>query len=259
MTIKKGNVVEIRDGKNTIGFVESGRDKFKVVFHDAVSDIFKLYPNVTVAHLKVVDDSLMSDKLKERYLQSFGKSESSLKKDQFVKFKDGKGVEQVGYVAKGGANPTVIFDDGKYQIKGPASMFAVTEVVLENDEPSAMDDWSLIGYKEFTSLSEETVAYSTGIAYKGKKALVAENTGKGECDRVGCFKYTPENIALEKKFYEDLKAWAAQFSTEKHFEIDSLWVQWSANERKQGITAKKYFQRFDQEMSELTNRSKITE
>jgi hypothetical protein len=257
MTIKKGSVVQIKDGKNTIGFVESGRDKFKVVFHDDVDDDFKVYSNTTVAHLKVVDESLMSDKLKERYLQSFGKSGFSLKKDDFVKFKDEKGVEQVGYVAKGGANPTVIFDDGKYQMKGPARMFTVTEVVLEKDEPSAMDDWSLVGYKEFKSLSEETVAYTTGIAYKGNKVLCAENTGKGECDRVGCLTYTPENKALEKQFYEDLKNWASQFSKESHFEIDSLWIQWCANERKRGITAKKFFEIFDEEMSELTNRTKI--
>lgn len=251
MTIKKGSVVEIKNGKNTIGFVDSGRDKFKVVFHDDIDDVFKVYSNVTVAHLKVVDDSLMSDKLKERYLQSFGKSESSLKKDQFVKFKDEKGIEQVGYVAKGGANPTVIFDDGKYQMKGPASMFTVTEVVLEKDEPSAMDDWSLVGYKEFKSLSEETVAYSTGIAYKGNKVLVAENTGKGECDRVGCVKHTPENKALEKQFYEDLNSWAIQLTNENQFEIENTWIQWYANERKQGVTAKKHLNRLSEEMKEM--------
>jgi len=253
MSIKKSDVVEIRDTKKNIGFVLSGRDKFKVVFYDDVAGSYRVYPSLTESHLKVVDKSLMPEKLKERYEQEFNATDGqSLKKGQFVKFKDEKGVEQTGYVEKGGVTPTVIFNNGRLQIKAPSRIFSVTEPVFEKDEPSSMDNWSIVGYKEFKSLSDETVAYTAFIAYKGKKVLTAENTGKGGCDRIGCVKYSEESLKLEKIFYEDLKLWEKQFSTENHFEIDSLWIDWSVNDKKQGITAKRYFKNFEKEFKELT-------
>lgn len=242
MIIEEKNVVEVN---GRVGFAEKLRKGvFQIHFFDEVSQSFKVYKNVTSMTAGIVksDESKMSKELKAHFEKVF----KSLKKDEWVQFKDDKGDEKTGVVSKGGRNPIVIYENGTLQCSGPAYIFKVITKPNIDDSDDIMKDWGISGYKEHKRMSEETTAFNAYITYKGKKVFAAKNDGKGGCNFYTRLNLKPEYRELMEKFKSDAEQWKkAHSKTESVLEIEDLWLEWYSKSRPLGETAKQYWDGFD--------------
>lgn len=147
-----------------------------------------------------------------------------------------------GVVMKGGKKPTVIFDGGITQIVGPATTFRLSNHPLPVDEPSVMDKYSIIKYKD-TGFGDETPQFGGKIVLDGKVILYVRNVGQGGCNM---YQRNPKNLidGIQKQFEDDAKEWGKQFGYPYDFEIHDTWVDWAANEKIYGKLAVDYFKRY---------------
>src|SRR3546814_20039713 len=81
-----------------------------------------------------------------------------------------------------------------------------------------MDDWDVVGYKEFRQMSQETTAFDAVITLKGERVLNARNSGTG-----GSNIYHRTEVAeahINDRFEADAKQWAPDHGLEAnaHFE-----------------------------------------
>lgn len=244
MILEEKNVVEVN---GRVGFAEKlKKDVFQIHIFDEASQSFKVYKNVTsrTAGISKSDESKMSKELKAHFEKVF----KSLKKDDWVQFKDDKDNVKTGLVSKGGRNPVVIYENGTLQCSGPAHIFSVIDKPVIEDADDSMKDWGILGYKEYPRMSEETTAFNAYVTHKGKKVFAVENSGKGSCNDYMTLK--PEYKELMNQFESDLKQWKEKYSKqEKVFEIESLWLEWFTQNRSLGQTAQQYWSDFDKLMS----------
>lgn len=244
MILEEKNVVEVN---GRIGFLEKlKKDVFQIHVFDESSKSFKVFKNVTARTAGIVqsDSSKMSVELKAHFEKVF----KSLKKDDLVQFKDNEGVEKTGVVSKGGRNPTVIYENGTLQCSGPAHIFKLVDKPFVEVADDSMKDWDISGYKEYTRMSEETVAFNAYVTYKGKKVFAAENTGKGGCNMYTILKL--EHRELMNKFKEDVQKWKEKYSKQEQlFEVEDLWFEWCSKNLPLGQTAQQYWEDFDKFMS----------
>lgn len=245
MTIKKGDVVEISSKHgNHIGYIINGGIAVSIVFYDFESKKYKIIKDYgNISSLKLLEYSSMSPELKTRYDEDF----KSLKKGQYVKFLDRQGKEQKGYVEKGGTKVKVIFDNAQYQTTGPASLFTPIESIVEPEPKSEMDKWSLVGFKEHRSMSEETMCFESFVARDGKKVLHIKNSGRGEMNRISAIKHDGTSKGVVEQFEADLKSWAVQNGSKFHAEVENLWIDWVMFHQKLGVTAKSYLEKAQRE------------
>lgn len=115
------------------------------------------------------------------------------------------------------------------------TILAVDPTPVPQDQPTAMDRWSLRRYQPVARLSEETLAFTAEILLDGKKVLDARNDGHGGCN------YYYGDRQAQDQFYADAKAWATTHGDEKAFEPDGAWVSWVTEEKPLGITATEHF------------------
>src|SRR3546814_20724079 len=73
----------------------------------------------------------------------------------------------------------VCSSDREYRVTGPATAFKPSAEPLPQDPPHQMDDWDVVGYKEFRQMSQETTAFDAVITFKGERVLNARNSGTG--------------------------------------------------------------------------------
>ncbi len=159
-------------------------------------------------------------------------------------FKKGDRVEWIqgpetkyGVIFRGGKRPTIYVDGGEKTVSGPASAFNYSDHPMPTDEPSVMDDWDVVRYKDFGN-GEETPSFEARISYKGECVLVASNHGTG-----GCNNYHGDR-ALINQLEADAKAWGKQFGYPYDFEAHDTWVEWAGRERKYGKLAVDYFKEY---------------
>lgn len=176
-------------------------------------------------------------------------------KNAIVKHKKGdnvsftfEGTDHIGVVLKGGSNKIVvgIYHNGEeLSIKGHARGFKPVNREAFKDDPSAMDGYSLSGYKEVESMSEDTACFTATIKTpKGKKIRVS-NEGRGGPDF-----FDGDRKAIDQLF-ADAKAWARQngspFSSLS--EDASLWIKWYEFRRPYHVSAKADFAAITKEMA----------
>lgn len=108
------------------------------------------------------------------------------------------------------------------------------------DKNSPMHDWSISGYKEFPSFSEETIAFQTNLKRNKKSVLTAENSGKGEPIRISPTKTgSTEDI---NNFNENVRKWHTLHSkTEDTIEPETDWLSWECEYRPYGYSPEEYF------------------
>lgn len=161
------------------------------------------------------------------------------RKGDRVSWKDKGGERLHGTVTKGGASIQVAQDGGKYAVKGPASLFGVSDVPAPRDEPSPMDRWGLKAYKE--AGGDETPRYEATVTFDGRPALRASNTGIGGPDQFDRL-YTSTPDVLEQ-FLRDVRAWAESFGAKPPvFEPEASWVEWKHYHQPAGVTARAYWE-----------------
>ena len=173
-----------------------------------------------------------------------------LKKGDRVEFTE-KGETKYGVVSRGGAGKiTVIMDGGEFQVTGHAPIFRKSDKPLAVDtEPSPMDDYGMVGYKEFSS--PDGGGFNAFITYKGKKILSAHDGGHGGEVEIHSVKKGSHywNSPEQVKFQEDAKAWALQFGDKDGFGAVDCWIEWYAHKRPYGVTAKMYWEEFNRELA----------
>lgn len=179
---------------------------------------------------------------------------AKLKKGDRVEFNDRDGTVKAGVVERGGAKVTVVLDGGKMQMRGPASLFKLSDKPLPKDPPHPMDDWDIVGYK--AAGGEETIRFEATITYKGKKVLHASNGGFGGSNQYGALRGVDR--AIEKKFFDDARQWAADHGADNPFEPEDSWVTWKTNEAPYGITAQNHWDEYNsflEKHSHLSNKA----
>lgn len=125
-------------------------------------------------------------------------------------------------------------DGGQYQYKIPFDIARPSTKPLPKDEPSPMDDWSVVNYKAHPTMSEETICFEGQIAYKGVVVLQAKNTGKGGCN----FYYGDRKF--QDRLAADAKDWCERFGYANPYEADDTWLTWAATGKKYGQLASDY-------------------
>ena len=143
-----------------------------------------------------------------------------------------------GVVMKGGIKPTIMFDGGVLQISGPANAFRKSKHPLPVDEPSVMDKYSIVGYKD-TGYGDETPQFNAEITLNGSVIMTALNIGQG-----GCNMYTAINREVSDQFEADAKEWGKQFGYPYGFEVEDTWVEWVTREKIYGVLAVDYFKEY---------------
>lgn len=156
-----------------------------------------------------------------------------------------KGVMQYGIVEKGGRKTVhVIHDGGKLVTKGDARCFRPSAHPLPNaDEPNSMSDYGLKSVKVAEHLSQETLAYTAIITYKGKPIARVENAGHGGPDNVHPYKFDAPNAReAVDKFLADATKWVEEnrpaICTGRVYEPEASWISWERDQRQYGQTAK---------------------
>ena len=147
------------------------------------------------------------------------------------------GETKYGVVFRGGKKPTVYLDGGEKSVTGHADLFHLSAHPLPADEPSMMDDWDVVRYKDFGN-GYETPSFEARISYKGECVLVASNHGTG-----GPNDYHGDR-ALINQLATDAKAWGEQFGYPYDFEVEDTWVEWAGRERKYGVLAVDYLKEY---------------
>lgn len=164
-----------------------------------------------------------------------------------------KGVKKYGVVLKGGSKKIeVIVDGAEFIVKGSPKAFRPSDQPIPTDtEASPMDDYGVTGYKEFKTF--DGGGFNAYVTYKGKKILEAFDQGCG-----GEVEFHPVdknenywNSPAQKKFHEDAKAWAIQFGDKNGFGAMGLWIDWYIHERPYGVTARMYWDKFNERLGNL--------
>jgi hypothetical protein len=249
--IKKGSVVNFKLNSEIthVCYVSKLGKTVDLVFYCKESKKLKQYRNMHLSMIKETTFARMPKALKEHYEKMF----KTLKKGTVVEFSmDNKTF--IGIVEKGGTDPTVVYDNGKYSVKGKAHGF--TEIDSNNipkDEASVMDKWKIISYTEYKKMSEETIAFDATVTLNGEKVFSVKNSGKGGCMDSHFYDYkNSKNKEYSKLFDEDLLSWAKQFGLKgKPFELDEEWILWYAREKPIGITAKEHFKQYNESMDNI--------
>jgi hypothetical protein len=151
-----------------------------------------------------------------------------------------KGTTKYGVVLKGGKGKnTIILDGGERQVTGPSSALLKSAHPLPADEPSVMDKYSIIKYKD-TGYGEETAQFGAEIVLDGKVVLYVRNTGQGGCNM---YQRNPKNPidGIQKQFEADAEKWGKQFGYPYDFEAEDTWVEWAGREKIYGKLAVDYF------------------
>lgn len=244
MTFKKGDVVTLNDVVGYIWSQQFSSEKFHVIFFDTSLQEAKCYKNVLAnsPRLKKSDYSLLCPVIKSLHDKEF----KTVKKGAYVKFLDEDGKVQKGYVEKGGNMPTVVFDNGNYEIKLHASLLEEIDSIAQEEPKSPMDNWAIINFKEQKNKSTSSVCFEAFLTYKGEKVLFIENDGRGDSNLIrGASKKASKDdyLPVVSQFLTDLGVWVEQFglTSELAFtDVDFLWVNWSVFEQKKGICAKSH-------------------
>jgi hypothetical protein len=254
MKLGNGDIVQIEN--HTAYVVNAKAGVVDLVRYDDASKQLKVIKRISEVHpaIRSIGNLSMHPALKARYELDFTK----LSKGQYVEFVDAKGIKHTGVVEKGGTKISVVYDEGTMVCKGPASLFKVIAKPEMKEEPSVMDDWTVVGFKEHKDMSEETVAFTGKVAFRGKVVFEVSNRGHGGCMDIYLIASNlisdnsdVKSKSLLEKFQKDAVAWAKQFGLKgEPIEVDESWVLWFATERPLGITAKKYFENHNQLMAQ---------
>ena len=198
----------------------------------------------------------MKGKHFERIRTSGGMPRCSFKKGDRVcwRGKDENGNVELkhGTVTRGGDKVHAMMDGGEFEVKGGRNAFQFSDKPLPKDLPSSMDDYVVKGYKAIPELSDETIAYTATIMFKGKPVLSAKNGGYGGDTEVHPYSYDDASCrGMVQKFFNDTREWSMQFGQTKPFEAYDEWIDWYVNHRPYGVTAAKYNEGIEKRMAEI--------
>lgn len=132
----------------------------------------------------------------------------------------------------------VIADGAILKYRVPLAAARPSTRPASKDDPSPMDDWSVVGYKEFPSMSEETTAFEGRIAYRGEPVLHVKNTGTGGCN------FYHGDRGIRERLLTDARAWCEQFGYVDPFEPEDTWVIWAATGKPYGQLARDFLKSF---------------
>jgi hypothetical protein len=174
---------------------------------------------------------------------------SMLRKGNRVKFEH-NGVVTYGVVSKGGSKRVIVVEDGGVkQVKAPVDYFELSDHPLPKDAPSAMDKYSLKGYKEINGHGDSRTFEAT-ICKNGKPILTVMNDGWGGCNCYQSVSYHERTVETEDQFKADVKSWMKQFNCNM-IEPEDTWVEWWQVERPYGVTAEAYLHKFTRMLKEI--------
>jgi len=157
-----------------------------------------------------------------------------------------KGEIKYGVISKGGQRPTMVLDGGKREITDYAKWFRHSEHPLPKDAPSAMDKYSIKGYKEIEGHGDSPT-FSATICKDGKPILTVMNDGWGGCNSYQTLNYHERTVETEDQFSSDVKSWMKQFNCDS-IEPEDMWVEWFQYSRPYGVTAETYLGEFTEMM-----------
>lgn len=163
------------------------------------------------------------------------------KKGDRVEFTTREGVLVTGYIKSVTKTGIVKLaqEGGEFMWKVGIRVLRDASTPAAVDEPSVMDKWGLKGYRK-TSGHDDSQPFVAKITLNGKVVGEAYNDGWG-----GANLYYFDSHGIRQMFTDDAKAWWLQMSgSTDSFEIEGLWIDWCANERPVGITARKYAEGF---------------
>ncbi len=161
---------------------------------------------------------------------------TNLKKGQRVEWTD-QGRTLYGTVSKGGAKVRVIQDGNlKHELVGPARAFRPSTQPLPQDEPNPMDQYTIRKYKEIRG--EETRCFECEVHGPNGLVLYARNEGTGGSNRYFPARNQTFRSPEYTQFFDNAKAWAAQFGYPDMTEPDDWWIEWYQHQRPYGVLAK---------------------
>ncbi|MGY3581941.1 hypothetical protein ACVIGB_001136 [Bradyrhizobium sp. USDA 4341] len=159
-----------------------------------------------------------------------------------------KGTTRYGVVSKGGSRKIeVIHDGGEHMASGSVSVFSLSDHPLKTDGPDAMDRWTLVNYKAFERMSEETTCFNAKVALNGKPVIEASNDGRGGCNMYRRLPGAPADVCDQLE--ADATAWRARLSgrefDRQYHENADQWIEWKADKQPYGVTGADYWAEFD--------------
>lgn len=176
------------------------------------------------------------------------KMPSSYAKGDRVEWKE-EGKTFYGVVSKGGSGRIEVTQDGGVNILGGSvRLFQPSTHPLKTDAPDTMDRWTVVGYKPYERMSEETTCFDAKIALDGKSVITVSNRGTGGSNMYHPLSGAPAGIC--EQLEADAKAWRARASSgrepdDKYVEHSDLWVEWKTAKQPFGVTAADYWNDFD--------------
>jgi len=162
---------------------------------------------------------------------------SEYKKGDRVMFNTPDGVK-VGTVVRGGSKKVSVLADGclDMEYSGPSVLFKHATSSLPKDDPSPMDHYSIIGYKEIHGHGD-TRTFEAKICLDGTPIIHVSNDGWGGSDFFQPLSVSKSWATQINAFLEASKSWAAQFGYPDMLEPESMWVEWYQHERPYGVLA----------------------
>jgi len=190
MVIAKGmfinfNAVQSSTSVVRLCFVEKGGANASLVFFSDESKGLRQFSRVNLNSQKVLDRiSIVKNphSIAHAELIAFEKrTNAKCKKGSYVSILNNDKVRVYGIITKGGSKPTASIVNSRIEITSSAANFKDEGNPPVIEVPVELKYWSISNYKYHESLSEDSIAFSASVKYKGKTVLNVKNGGYGGC------------------------------------------------------------------------------
>jgi len=234
--MKKGSWVKLN---NQVCFVTKGGTNPKLAHY--IDDVegkkgIYIYSNVPLVGPKspIVLAETPEDVAHPELIRYVNDLNASCKKGEYMSCLDADDVRQYGVIIKGGKNKVEMNVAGTDRILvASARAFRAEGAAPAIEIPKELADWSFTSYARHDGLSEETIAFSATVKYKGKKELAVRNGGHGgsmEAHSVGAGK------RMQSLLIQHVKASIERIFPDKnnrpdYGEMDEAYIHWFNFER----------------------------
>lgn len=220
-------------------FVKRREYNLELVFYSNMSHRIEIFTGVPKSspYLKHCDEREFHPKLKEAYQIVF----KPLEKGTIVKFNIKKKYH-IGQVIIPGSKPTVLYDKTK-KIRAISTFFKrVTDCTADSLNAAGNIRWSVEQFIEYPDVSMHSKAFCSYISYKGKKVIVAKNTGDG--DKIYFKDVKSDSTAYTDLFLKEMRNWATKHKfTYSESDMAEQWILWFVYNQKK-FTFKKHYAMF---------------
>lgn len=187
MILKKGTYINFKASKNSeqICVIEKGGATATLIFFSAEKKELRQFSRVNLNSpqtLKKITVVTNPQAIAHPDLIAFEQELNvKCKKGSYMSIINNEDIRQYGIITKGGSKATLSIANSNMEITSNAANFKDEGAAPVIEVPFELKDWSFTAYKRYDKLSEETVAFTANVKYKGKKVLDVGNKGFGGC------------------------------------------------------------------------------